>query len=461
MAEIMKLTDSGNAERLIQLYGNEIAYCPPMKSWYIWDGRIWREDTNNSIFQFAREVACSYDVEAKSYDHANPDSAKCYSSLIKWAIQSESLKSIQSMVMLTQSNNQICVDVSDFDRDPMLLNVENGTINLRTGEYGKFDSSYLITKHAPVAFIRDARCPLWERFLSEIIPDPNTRQFIQTAVGYSLTASTREDKMFILHGSGRNGKTTFINTILGLLGTYASQASSHTLMRKHDSGPKDDLFVLMGKRFVAATETGESHCLDENLVKQITGGNHISVNPKYRTQIEFMPTWKLWLDTNYEPIITGTDLAIWRRLLKIPFTVTIPESECDVSLKNILMTDLKERSGILNWAIEGALRWQSEGLIPSSEILHSTKNYCSSQDSIGQFLNDKCRLHPNLTISKAILYNAYVEYSRVNHDVIKTKNAFGRELICRNVEYSRNQSERFWTGIALDNHVSLLPHEAI
>jgi len=449
----MRLTDAGNAERLLKLYGDDILYCPQMKAWYVWDGRKWVEDVHNGMYEMAVGVAQSYLKDADKYKADD----KRHTRLVKWATVSENLPSIKAMINIAQSNPEICYNADELDHDPMLLNVLNGTIDLNTGKLHKFNPSDMITKIAPVTFVKGAKSTVWEKFMEDIIPDPDTRTFIQTAVGYSLTASTKEDKFFILYGGGCNGKTTFVNTILSIMGSYASQASSHTIIRKRDNGPRDDMFVLMGRRFVAATETGESHHLDENLMKQITGGNRISVNPKYRTQIEFQPTWKVWLDTNYEPKITGTDQAIWRRPLKIPFSVSIPDAKRDPNLKPYLASDRTEHSGILNWALEGVRMWKAVGLNPSQEIIDATKHYRSEQDLLGQFLSDCCQFHPQYAVSKCVIFDAFCHYCRQNFEVPRSKKAFGSQLLERGIKESRNAKERYWIGVKLDTSVNLHP----
>lgn len=452
----MKLTDTGNAERLLSMYGDELLYCPQMKSWYKWDGRIWRMDINNSMLQLGKATARSYLTEADELTYENPMKNK----LARWASASSDLRRLRAMTELAQSETDICVGVDALDRDPMLLTVENGTVELDTGKFRLFSNDDYITRIAPVQYKRGAKCLVWDKFLADIMPDPDTRRFLQYAVGYSLTASTREGKLFILHGDGANGKTTFINTILCMLGGYAAQASSQTLMRKRDSGPRDDLFALMGKRFVAATETGESHQLDENLVKQMTGGNRISVNPKYRTQMEFTPTWKLWLDTNYEPTITGTDHGIWRRLLKVPFRVTLKKSDIDTKLMDYLMSDRDERSGILNWAIGGAREWNRKGLVESDAVIDATSTYRTEQNLVGGFVEERCKRSPKLLIGKRELYDAFVSHCRIIGEKPRSVNQFGHQIKEAGIEEKRVHSTRYWVGIDIDKSVILYPVEA-
>jgi len=448
-----RLTETGNANTLVDMFGDTIRYCPPMKAWYVWGGRRWHEDTDKELYRMAKAVAASYFklLEEMDIDDSNRNR------LLRHAYFSERLSSLQNMITIAQSADGICVDVDDFDRNPMQLNVENGTIDLDTLKFHKFDKQDYITKLAPVTYTKGARSNVWEGFLHDIIPDHATRTFLQTAVGYSLTSDMSEDKMFLLHGRGRNGKTTFVSTILNMLGDYGAQAASNMLMHKKNSGPSNELFVLIGKRFVAATETAESHRLDENLIKQMTGMDRISINPKYRSQMEFTPTWKIWLSTNHEPIITGTDPAIWRRLLKIPFNVTIAEEDCNPKLKPFLMSNLKERSGILNWALDGVRRWNDTGLVIPPHIIEATRWYRASQDLTGQFIEDCCQIHPDVTISKKKLYEAYLNYCKGINEKPKKKLEFGSQISEREISDGRRANSRYWKGINLRKTVSLNP----
>jgi putative DNA primase/helicase len=333
-------------------------------------------------------------------------------------------------------------------------------VDLETGEWREYKANDYITNRAAVAYTRGAVNRRWEEFVARVMPDTGVREFVQTAVGYSLTGLTNEDKLFILHGNGCNGKSTFTSAILNMLGTYGAQASSELLLRKRASGPSNDMFVLLGKRFVSATETGETCQLDENLVKQMTGGERVSVNPKYKSQIEFTPSWKTWLSTNHEPVIRGTDEAIWRRLVLVPFNVTIGKSHRDPKLRTHLANNYEGRAGILNWALEGVIKWVRNGLIIPTQISDATAHYRQSQDPIGQFMQEMCHISQNVMVRKGVLYDAYCQFCLKNHDQPRTKNAFSRYMHFRGIGESRDMDARFWVGIELDNSVSILPGDA-
>ncbi|MEC1197638.1 phage/plasmid primase, P4 family, partial [Bacillus paralicheniformis] len=228
------------------------------------------------------------------------------------------------------------------------------------------DRDLLFTKISPIAYQSDADCPNWKAFLESIFIDdrgaPNYEiiDFMQKAIGYSLTGDTTEQVMFFLFGNGRNGKSTFINTVQHLFGDYGRQTNSDTFIKKkNDSAINNDIARLDGARFVSAVESEEGQQLSESLVKQITGGEKMSARFLRQEYFEFTPEFKVFFTTNHKPIVKGSDEGIWRRIRLIPFTVTIPKEKVDKKLPQKLAAEMP---GILRWAAEGCLKWQKEGL---------------------------------------------------------------------------------------------------
>ncbi len=448
------MTDSQNAERLIEMFGDGLSYCPQMKCWYIWGGRKWMEDESEQLLQYAKKVARSWRFDADGYEEAH----SLHRKISRWADASENVQRMRAMIDIAKSEDGISTPIGQFDHDRMRLNVLNGTVDLNTGKLSKFDRNDFITKIAPVAYTRRAKNTTWLSFLKTVIPDQDTRNFIQCAVGYSLTGLMDEHKLFILHGGGCNGKSTFTGALLNMLGSYGAQASSNTLIKKRStSSPSNDLFVLAGKRFVSASETDESHCLDEVLVKQMTGGERVSVNPKYCSQMEISPTWKIWLSTNHEPVIKGNDDAIWRRLIKIPFTVRIDKP--DPKLQQRLFNDVEGRSGILNWVLEGLYVWKQTGLVIPKGVRKAIDRYRADQDITGQFVQSVCQLHPQLSIEKRQLFETYKDYCRAINEKPKRMVDYEKQLCDFGISEKRMQNKRIWVGIGIVRPVKLFPLE--
>lgn len=339
------------------------------------------------------------------------------------------------------------VGVEQFDADPWLLNVANGTIDLRTGELREHRREDLLTKLCPVPFDPDATCPTFEGFLDRILPDPEVHAFVQRAVGYALTGSTREQVLFILWGGGANGKTTLVEALLAVLGDYGLMTPTDTIAARRETSIPNDVARLRGARFVGAIETDENRRLAEARVKQLTGSDTISARHMRAEWFDFKMSGKLFLATNHKPVIRGTDYAIWRRIRLVPFTITIPDDEKDGALPDKL---LAEAPGILRWAVDGCAAWQHEGLGAPEAVSVATDDYRTEQDVLGEFIRDCCSTHPDASCTAAELYDAFADWHGGRP---MNKKTFGLRLQERGFEPSRRyrdgRQQRCWDGIGL------------
>lgn len=438
------LTDMGNAKRLVAQHGQDLRYCYLWKKWLVWDGICWQQDVSGAVERRAKQTTIAIYKEAATA--TDEDQRK---NTAKHAIRSESASRIEAMVKLSRSEPDIPIQPDNLDTDPWLLNVQNGTLDLRTGILRPHRREDLVTMLAPIVFDPSARCPQWEAFLHRIMDGKITLVgFLQRAVGYALTGSIREQVLFLLYGIGSNGKSTFLAPIRILLGDYAQQAEfASFLVRDHDK-PRNDLAALRGARFVCASEASSDRRLDEVIIKQVTGGDRIRVRRLYEEAFEFTPQFKLFLATNHKPIIRGTDYAIWRRILQIPFEVRIPEAERDKELFEKL---LKELPGILNWALEGCRLWQERGLEIPDVVRTATAEYREEMDILGGFLGDCCILASSTTVTSRTLYNVYEQWCEANGEHPLGKNAFGTRLAERGLGKIRmgTSQARGWSGIGL------------
>jgi putative DNA primase/helicase len=413
------LTDIGNAERLAHHYADQLKYCHPWNKWVVWDGKKWSEDDTGIINQLAKKTVRKIYDEAKQSEDDNKRQA-----IAKHAILSESNGRIKAMISLAKS--ELPVRPESFDQNRLLLNCENGTIDLTTGKLIPHDKNNFITKVAPVNYDPSATCPQWEKFLNRIMDNnQDLIKFLQQAVGYSLTGDVSEQCFFILWGNGDNGKTTFLRAIENILGDYSQHTPIDTLIIKKKGAASNDVARLKGSRFVTASESEKGDRLAETLIKQLTGDDTISARFLYQETFEFEAEHKLFLATNNKPIIAGNDHAIWRRIKLIPFQVTITEDEKDKKLPEKLKT---EYSGILNWAIEGCLEWQNEGLGIPSEVTEATDEYRGEMDLLNDFIQDCCNVGQNLNVHSKQLYQAYANYCEENAEYQLKQTSFGRKL---------------------------------
>jgi putative DNA primase/helicase len=442
--EPFNLTELGNAERLVARHGKDIRYCGPHGKFYVWDGTRWRLDETGEIDRMAKVTVRSIYQEA-----AHQDEGDLRAKLSKHAVKSEKRDQIASMIHLAKTQPGIPIIPDDLDKDPMLLNVVNGTIDLKTGQLREHRRDELITKLAPVKYDPGAKCPRFQEFLLEIMGG-NGRlvEFIQRAIGYSLTGSTKEQVMFILHGNGSNGKSTFLDTIMTVLGDYALQTPTETLVKKADGheGIPNDVARLKGARFVSANETEDGQKLAESRVKQMTGDRLITARFMRGEFFHFTPEFKLFLAANHKPAIRGTDHGIWRRIRLIPFDVTIADDKQDKDLSQKLSEELP---GILAWAVEGCLKWQKCGLVPPPEVTAATNSYRSEMDVLAQFIEDRCLIGEWASAKSSQLYECYSQWCSANGEKPMTQKAFSCRLQERKLRKDRTNSGMIWRGIGI------------
>jgi putative DNA primase/helicase len=415
-------TDVGNAQRLVAAHGADLRYVPRWKVWLVWDGRRWRRDETGEVERRAKQVVRGMMHEAKKIEDKDTRNA-----LAGWALKSEAAGRIKAMVDLARSEPGVAISYTALDQQPRKLAVQNGTLDLWTGQLGPFSRDDLLTKLVDVPFDPEAPCETWERTLSVIFGgDAELIGYVQRAIGYSLTGDTSEQCLHLCHGTGSNGKSTLLDVLAELSGEYGQQADFQTFLdRRHDSGPRNDVARLAGARLVRSSEVGDHKRLNEGLIKSLTGGDVITARFLYSEDFEFKPQFKLWLAANHKPVIRGTDYAIWRRIRLIPFEVTITAEQADRELPKKLRAELP---GILAWAVAGCLMWQRDGLRPPERVLAATADYKSESDVIAAFLEDCCELDPSYTESGGKLYTAYKRWADDNGEFVLTNTKFGRDL---------------------------------
>ncbi len=440
------LTDMGNAARLTDLHGEDFRYSYEMGRFLYYDGRRWRPDANGSVERMAKDTVRSIYAEA---DRESDDGRR--KALGKHAVRSESKRAMQAMMDLARSEPGVPVSPEDLDADPWLLNVENGTVDLRTGELRGHSREDRITKIAPVAYDPDERAPAWDALLERVLPSESLRSFLKKYVGYALTGDVSEQILAVLYGSGANGKSTIINAVLEMLGNYGKQAAPELLVATRGSHPTE-LADLQGARFVASVEVEDNRRMDESQVKQLTGGDKIKARYMRQDFFEFDPTHKVCLATNHKPVIRGTDNAIWRRMRLVPFDVTIPREEQDRKLPEKLRDEMP---GILRWAVEGCLEWQREGLDPPEEVRKATGSYRSEMDVLAAFISDECFVeagNPNVKVAVKEMYAAYERWCREQGEERETGRRFASKLSDRGFSKSRGTAGRiYWRGIGLSH----------
>lgn len=420
--------DIGNARRLVDRFGSDLRYVVNV-GWYAWDGKRWAIDAGDVLTKnYAQKTAASIFNEIAGL--SDPDARKNRG---KWAISSGFSPRINGM--LSQAEPHLAVTIDDLDKDPWLLNCENGTVDLRTGGIAAHDRKALITKLSPVQYDYDATCPIWDKFITEIFAkDDGLIEFTHRALGYSLSGITREQVIFIMHGAGSNGKSVLLETVAAIFGDYSRQCPSDTFSTKDKAGGmSNDIARLAGSRLVSVVETDQERRLAEGLVKQATGGDRMAARYLHHEFFEFTPLFKIWLATNHKPRIRGTDHGIWRRIRLLPFAITFGDAETtpdghpvkDDQLKDKLLLELP---GILARLVKGCIDWQESGLRPPKAVEDATSEYREAQDRIAGFLADRCDAAPNYSCRVSSLYDAYKRWCAETGETQIAGNTFGERL---------------------------------
>ncbi|OEU64268.1 MAG: hypothetical protein BA867_13170 [Desulfobacterales bacterium S5133MH16] len=377
------MTDRGNAQRMNDLYGEDLLYCPGSKKWLTWNSNRWEEDDMGIIYKLAKKT-----VEAM-HDYAdNIDDETLSNKWQKYAFLSESTAKYKAMVENLQSEEGIPIKIGDMDLNGWILPALNGTIDLRTGKLRESRREDLCTKTINVIYNPAASCPTWNKFLNEVLPDPDTQRYVKECLGSALTGDTSEENLFILYGTGSNGKSVLMDTVSLLLSGFAINVKASTLLTSNKTQPTQDNEIarLWGARLATASEPKKGISLSDDVIKTITNSKaKITARKLYQEPFDFYPTHKTFFSSNHKPTVSDHSRGVWRRLRLIPFVTSIEDEDQDLNLSDKLE---KELPGILNWLVEGCLSWQKAGrLIMSAEVEKETDEYRADQDRLTEFLS--------------------------------------------------------------------------
>jgi putative DNA primase/helicase len=299
-----------------------------------------------------------------------------------------------------------------------LLNCLNGTIDLKARKFRPHDANDFITKIANVEYDPTAEVKEFKKFINKVLNNnQSVINYLQRALGYSLTGITNEQAFFILQGPGSNGKTVLLDVIRFILNDYSINSEFRTFIKQTSTTVRNDIARMNGARFVTAVEGDKESYLDEALLKSITGGDPIATRFLYQEYFDYIPTFKIFFATNYLPKISNSGHSIWRRIKIIHFNVVIPPEEQDKNLSSKLKS---EASGILNWLLEGCYEWQKSSLNEPKAIKEAITNYRCSIDSANQFFKEVCKIGDEYVTTFADIYDGYRSWCSDNsYDPIK------------------------------------------
>jgi putative DNA primase/helicase len=435
-------TDLGNSERFVDAHRDSVLWCPARKSFLCWDGKRYAWDERGEVVKLAHAAARSIFHEA-----ADAEGEEEQKAITKWALASQNESRINAM--LSQARPYLAVGMEELDRDPWLVNCQNGTLDLRTDKLKAHDPADRITKIVPVDYDPDAPCPRFKQFLKEALVDETVIKFVKRYSGYTLTGITRERLLAILYGFGKNGKTTLVELLHEVLGDYARNTDVETLLIKKYQGVGNDVAALKGARFVSAAEVEKGRRLAESKVKQLTGRDTVTARFLFGENFDFKPEFKLWLSTNNKPVIQGTDDAIWDRIRLIPLTQRFDGSKADPKLPDKLRNEL---AGVFSWMVEGCLEWQEHGLEEPKTVTDATNQYREEMDTLASFLDEVCVTGPHYRVLAEGLYQRYAMWCDNSGERKDPKKAFVARLEERGFERRRetagvNKGRYIWLGI--------------
>ena len=438
-------TDSGNAAWLNGWLQGRARHVYEHGYWLHFDPTSgWIKKTDAEMLRLA-ELAIR-DMGRAGLNQLSPDDMKRF---MNHVIKSLNASSLINAVTLLKGQPKVQIHAQELDANPLLLGVKNGQcIDMRTGMVFDLTPEHLITKSVGCEYDPYAQCPQWEEFLQQVFQeDQSLIDYLQQYVGYCLTGLTSEQQVLFGFGLGANGKSVLFSVLTELLGTYAIAAPIDTFMLSGNEGPKSYLLArLAGARFVLANETSDGQRLAENIIKELTGGEVIAAAHKYGHLFEFQPRFKIAMVGNHKPVIRGTDSGIWRRLHLLPFNRSFAVSEQDPDLGTKLKSEL---TGILNWALKGALSWQqNKRLIVPDAMKKEVEAYHSESDIIGQWLLERCVVDPKATTASSALYYDYANWCKANGHVASSKTLLGRRLTERGFG-KRTGAKATWIGLAL------------
>jgi len=463
------LTDDGNAKLFAQLFRGRVLYDASSGKWHYWNNQRWVPDSSKAMWRMARMVARQrlqtarkikprHDLQGRIL---NTDELEARKRVIGWASQSLSVQRVKLTLESAQSERGLSIAGTEWDKQPLLLGCRNGVLDLSSGKLLKPDPRMRITKQANAVFDSKAKCPLWEKTLAAYWPDdPEMIDFIQRAVGYSLTGSISEQVFFCLFGEGANGKSTFLGTVQKLLGDYAYTMPFSTVEFDNRSAISNDVAKLQGMRFVLSSETQEDIRLNEGRIKSLTGDSTITARFLHQEYFTFQPVGKFWLAFNHKPRIIDQSYGLWRRLRLILFDQTFNKES---RIKGLEQKLLEEMPGILAWAMRGCLEWQARGLEATAAIERETEQYRQESNILGEFMEEFCIRREGLITPKADLYIAYLEWCENNKERYPLgKKTFAQRVLGMGIrdgfKKQGHSNVRIWYGLGLQSvtHQNLL-----
>lgn len=448
--------DTGNAERFYDKFYKIAKYDTINRRFMYFDGQVWNEDKKYTVAKLFNRIVEELPKEPLHIVPGEEDEKAAKEARGKFIKRSR--QNAGKTSALNEIKKLIPATPDEFDTELNTVNTPSGYVDLSNGELHETTYKDMFTKITAAEYSPTAEAPRWQEFLQQIFQaDETLIKFVQKLFGYTLTGTMSEQNFIILHGkggntNGANGKSVFVETLREILNSYAVTINPEVLLVNKfggtDSTTMSELSLMKGARMIATSETESDVRLSEALIKRMTGGEAITAKKLYAEPFTFMPTGTIWMSTNNKPIVRGTDHGIWRRLIFIPFLAQIPENKKDIHLKDKLM---REKSGILNWAVDGALMWQREGLKPPAIVQAENNEYREEMDTVGQFLSEVADFGGSYRSSFTDIAETWDTWEKI-HGSGMSKNKLNRELGNRYSRF-RTKGERGFIGFKIKENI--------
>lgn len=401
--------------------------------WLNWTGTHWAEDKTGAATRAVLDVLRTSHAEAFTDDALRKDVKTC-----------NSASGIEGVLRIAAALPEFTATVDDLDANPYLLNCANGALDLQTMQFRAHDPADRCTRITAGAYDPKTKGTTWRKFLDTSLPDQNVQGFLQRYVGQALVGRVLEQKLAILTGEGGNGKGVFYGAVGFTLGEYAFAPQNDMLLTKKHESAFDGSVELRGRRWAVFSEVDKGRQLAAATVKRLTGDDLITARQLYQKNITFRPSHTFAMIANHLPEVPDTGHGMWRRLMVVPFDVTVPADQQDEDLKLKLEA---EADAILTWAVEGWCDYQERGLDAPDAVLVATGEYRHQSDQIARFLSDATFTNPTVSCTTTVLHKHFQEWARLNDvDEVPGSRTFGEQLR----EHGLSQdSRRAWKGIGV------------
>lgn len=440
-------SDAGRAEGFINYFLGKLHFIPEHKKWVKFNGRIWEPCSEEGLHLLCKEFA----LYRRSLVEASTDIPIELMKLLKSdLIKLESAASIKNYLLLAKS--LVCKSLTEFDQKHSMVSVKNGVVDLKTGKLVKHQRSFYFTKELNINFDSRSSREVFDGFIESIfLKNLKIIEYIKRACGYSVTGENKEQALFLLYGSGANGKSTFLDAIRFVFSKYVKNAEIKTFQPIKSEKIRNDLARLADARLVTSIETNEGARLDEALIKSITGGDPVTARFLHREYFEYVPRFKLWIAVNHKPHISGVDKWIWRRMRVIPFNAQFEGASAD---KDLLKKLKLEAEGIFAWLVEGAVDWYKSGLSTPDQVIDATERYKDDEDYFAYFLEDRCKFEDSGFTLAGELKSSYSEWRRDNGCPELSFKTLKSRLLKVGIESARSKTHglRGYKGICLKSH---------